>query len=61
MMSDTLTTHQGELVSAHIGPVHLDRTSDGGVQVTLVGAVNPTAPLTPTQVRRLTHALSTIH
>jgi hypothetical protein len=59
-MTDTLTTHDGELVTAHVGPIHLDRT-DRGVEVTLVGAVNPTALLTPAQVRRLHQVLGTFH
>lgn len=54
---DTLTTHEGHLVSAHVGPVHLDRT-DRGVELTLVAAVTPTATLTPEQARRLARALS---
>jgi hypothetical protein len=58
MMADTLTTHHGELVTAHVGPIHLDRT-EHGVEVTLVGAITPTALLTPAQVRRLHHVLGT--
>lgn len=56
-MTDTVTTQNGVLVSAHIGPVHLDRTPKG-VQVTLVAAVNPTAHLNPEQVRHLSQALA---
>ena len=56
-MTDTVTTHKGALVAAHIGPVHLDRTP-AGVQVTLVGAVNPTAHLTSEQARHLSQALA---
>jgi len=58
-MMDTLTTRNGELVSAHIGPLHLDRTSQG-VEMTLVGAVNPSAVLTDEQVRRLRQVLGTV-
>lgn len=57
-MTDTLTTHAGELIAAHVGPVHLDRT-DRGIEVTLVGAVTPTTTLTVEQARRLARALST--
>lgn len=55
---DTLTTHDGHLVTAHVGGIHLDRT-ERGVELTLVAAVNPTTLLTPEQARRLAHALST--
>ena len=58
-MTDTLTTRNGELVSAHIGPVHLDRTARG-VEMTLVGAVTPSATLTDEQAKRLRTALDTI-
>lgn len=59
-MTDTYTTHHGELVTAHVGPIHLDRT-DRGVEVTLVGAVTPSTIITPRQARALAQALSTAH
>lgn len=58
-MTDTLTTHAGELVSAHIGPIHLDRT-ERGLEMTIVAAVTPHAVLTPEQARRLGTALHTV-
>lgn len=59
-MTDTLTTHKGELVTAHIGPIHLDNTPDG-VEVTLVGSVSPTAKITKHQAAALAQALNTVH
>jgi hypothetical protein len=59
-MNDSLVTHHGGLVAAHVGPVHIERT-ERGVEVTLVGAVNPTATLSPAEARRLAIALGTAH
>jgi hypothetical protein len=57
-MTDSLTTTNGKLVQGHVGNVHVERT-DAGVELTLVGSVNPTTRLTADQARRLGHVLST--
>jgi hypothetical protein len=59
-MNDNLITHHGELVAGHVGPFHVERTPSG-VQVTLVGAVNPTATISPAEARRLGMVLATAH
>jgi hypothetical protein len=57
-MTDSMVTRDGKFVAAHVGNVHLSRSADGGLDVSLVAAVTPNASLTRDQVRRLSHVLT---
>lgn len=57
MMTDTLTTRNGELHSGHVGRVHVERTANG-VEIEFVGAVTPTTRLTVAEAHRLARVLT---
>ena len=56
-MTDSMTTRDGKFVQAHVGNVHVERSADGGLDMSLVAAVTPNASLTRVQVRRLANVL----